>query len=78
MGWKRWILVRDKDVVEMEEKGRIRVDAAIFKGSITPLQGVFTQSTLQNEFIVSTFKPVYKGPLEGTQNVSVIRSCTFI
>ncbi|XP_063423309.1 uncharacterized protein LOC134707479 isoform X1 [Mytilus trossulus] len=31
--------------------GRIRVDAAIFKGSVTNLQGVFTQSTLQNEYV---------------------------
>lgn len=33
--------------------GRIRVDAVIFKGSVTNLQGVFTQSTLQNEYVAS-------------------------
>ena len=53
-------------------KGRIRVDAAIFKGSITPLQGVFTQSTLQNEFIVSTFKAVYKGHWRETENEQLL------
>lgn len=32
--------------------GRIRVDAAIFKGSVSKLQGVFSQSALQNEYVV--------------------------